>query len=182
MAIRITVWLQGLFSGFVTSGRHGTTLQCWGMQQQPSHHHSNCDWPLAEVCTVPVLLIFCMFCPYFSVFVDVRQIKLAIVSFRRVAPVCVCVCACVCVSVCLCVCVRTIMFDLWHRHASRWFTLTPSTSKLEGQGYGRKFIVQGHTECESEIEKTSPGNMEEKKTWNQNCICRTARLQLNGLT
>jgi len=73
MAIRIAVWIQGLFSGFVTVGRYGkwyhnrlccATLQCRACTGR--HRHSNNDVitspahdrrALAEVCTVSVLLI-----------------------------------------------------------------------------------------------------------------------------
>jgi len=58
VAIRITVWILRLFSGFVT-GRYGATLQCWAciagiaVATMTSLRH----WPLADVCTVPVLLV-----------------------------------------------------------------------------------------------------------------------------
>ena len=58
MAIRIIVSMQGLFSGFVTIGRHGKWLTDINLlliligrmaaQVRPA---------LAEVCTVPVLLV-----------------------------------------------------------------------------------------------------------------------------
>jgi len=42
---RITVWIHGLFSGFVTIGRYGTDI---ATLVRPA---------LAEVCTVPLLLV-----------------------------------------------------------------------------------------------------------------------------
>jgi len=40
VAIWITVWILGLFSGFVTIGRYSATLQCWACSR---HRHSNYD-------------------------------------------------------------------------------------------------------------------------------------------
>jgi len=59
VAIRITVWIQGLFSGFVTIGRYGkwltdTKLLIILIRQMAALVRR----ALAEVCTVPVLLVF----------------------------------------------------------------------------------------------------------------------------
>ena len=63
MAIPITIWIQGLFSGFVTIGRYGkwyqptalrdAALACIAIATMTSLRHR----ALAEVYTVPVLLI-----------------------------------------------------------------------------------------------------------------------------
>ena len=41
VAIRIIVWIQGLFSGFVIIGWYGATLQCWACGSR--HRHSKYD-------------------------------------------------------------------------------------------------------------------------------------------
>jgi len=61
MAIRITVWIQGLFSGFVTIGRYGKwwtdinllLVVIWQMAALVTR-------ALVEVCTVPVLVVYGM--------------------------------------------------------------------------------------------------------------------------
>jgi len=58
MAIHITVWIRGLFSGFVTIGRYGKwstdiNLLLILIRQMPALVRR----ALAEVCTVPVLLV-----------------------------------------------------------------------------------------------------------------------------
>ena len=59
VAIRITVWIQGLFSGFVTIGRYGKWLLDINLllilicQTAALIRRA-----LAEVCAVPVLLVF----------------------------------------------------------------------------------------------------------------------------
>jgi len=67
LAVRIAVWIQGLFSGFVTNGRYGKWLTDINLLLHPVIHT---DSPgrcmrqrllrraLAEVCSVPVLLVF----------------------------------------------------------------------------------------------------------------------------
>ena len=55
--ISVQIQLQGLFSGFVNIWRYAT-LQCWAgiaIATMTSLRHQ----PLAEVCTVPVLLVIC---------------------------------------------------------------------------------------------------------------------------
>jgi len=59
MAIRVAVWIQGLFSGFVTIGRYGKwstdiNLLFILIRQMASLVKR----ALAEVCTVAVLLVF----------------------------------------------------------------------------------------------------------------------------
>jgi len=63
VAIRITVWIQGLFSGFVTIGRYGKRYQPTALRDTSRYRHSNYDVitspavHLAEVCSVPMLLV-----------------------------------------------------------------------------------------------------------------------------
>jgi len=69
VAIRITVWIQGLFSGFDTSGRYGK--HDWAAITTSLRHrsvhdiatatalHAACS--VAEVCTVPVFLVLNLF-------------------------------------------------------------------------------------------------------------------------
>jgi len=56
VAIPITVWIQGLFSGFVTIGRYGK----WSTDMLILIHQMAAlvRRTLAEVCTVPVLLVY----------------------------------------------------------------------------------------------------------------------------
>jgi len=68
--IQITVWMQGLFSGFVTVsvGRYGKWYQPTTARRCSARHAlagnaiatmtSLRDRPLMEVCTVPVLLVY----------------------------------------------------------------------------------------------------------------------------
>jgi len=59
MAIRITVWIQGLFSGFVTNGRHGKSLRDINLLLMLIHQMvALVRRALVEVCTVPVLLVY----------------------------------------------------------------------------------------------------------------------------
>jgi len=71
MAIRITVWIQGLFSGFVSIGRYvlGDTesginrLRCYtslGLRHRPTTDSHN-RRSLVEVCSVPMLLVILVF-------------------------------------------------------------------------------------------------------------------------
>jgi len=58
VAIRITVWIHGLFSGFVTIGRYGKWLTDINLlltliRQMAARVRR----ALAEVCTVPMLLV-----------------------------------------------------------------------------------------------------------------------------
>jgi len=53
VAIRITVWIQGLFSGFVTTGRYGKCLTDINLLLILIRVRR----ALVEVCTFPVLLV-----------------------------------------------------------------------------------------------------------------------------
>ena len=56
VAIRSTVWIQGLFSGFVTTGRYGKWLTHINLLLILIHQIAALvRRALAEVCTVPVL-------------------------------------------------------------------------------------------------------------------------------
>jgi len=58
MAIRITVWIQGLFSGFVTVGRYGKWLTEIDLLLILIRQMATlARRALAEVCTLPVLLV-----------------------------------------------------------------------------------------------------------------------------
>jgi len=71
VVIRITVWIQGLFSGFVAIGRYRKLYQPTALRDAAVRRHSNYDVitspattdshdrrALAEVCAVPVLLVY----------------------------------------------------------------------------------------------------------------------------
>ena len=58
MAIRITVWIHGLFSGFVTIGRYGKWLTNINLLLMLIHNMAALvRRALTEVCTVLVLLV-----------------------------------------------------------------------------------------------------------------------------
>ena len=60
VAIQITIWIQGLFSRFVTIGRYGKCLTDMNLLLILIRQMAaliRCT--LAEVCTVPVLLVIC---------------------------------------------------------------------------------------------------------------------------
>ena len=62
MAIRITVWIQGLLSGFVTIGRYGKWLTDINLLLVLIRQMAALiTRALAEVCTVSVLLVTQMF-------------------------------------------------------------------------------------------------------------------------
>jgi len=78
VAIRITVWIHGLFSGFITIGRYGKWYQPTALHDaavqaiagidivtmRSIRHRTMTDnhdrRALAEVCTVPTLLVYCV--------------------------------------------------------------------------------------------------------------------------
>jgi len=58
VAIRITIWIQGLFSGFVIIGRYGKWLTDINLLLILIREMAALvRRALAEVCTVPVLLV-----------------------------------------------------------------------------------------------------------------------------
>jgi len=58
VAIRITAWIQGFFSGFVPIGRYGKWLTDINLLVILIRHMATLvRRALAEVCTVPVLLV-----------------------------------------------------------------------------------------------------------------------------
>ena len=70
VVIWIAVWIQGLFSGFVTTGRHGkwlmdTNLLLILIRQKAALARR----ALAEVCTVPRLLVIILFIPEQQVYI-----------------------------------------------------------------------------------------------------------------
>ena len=58
VAIRITVWIQGLFTEFVTIGRYGRWLTNINLLLTLIRQMVLVTRALAEVCTAPVLLVY----------------------------------------------------------------------------------------------------------------------------
>ena len=92
MAIRITVWIQRLFSGLVTIGRYGKLYQPTVLRDDAEHGIQIAGItiapmtplrrrPLAEVCTVPVLLVVLMEMQYMDFAgLTSRQLNIAVAA------------------------------------------------------------------------------------------------------